>query len=206
MMNNFIGMSGVINAIAGVSLLIYWYAFAIFMPYGQLTTTIALLVKNRNWTWINALGVFGALMGLLGQAGIYVVQSEFANTYAMLGFYIASAGTTLLIGTMLWETILWPILEKEDEALLSFTGPVYQSKVVLPFFIIAGLIYSLGYVMVGVGIIQTGVLPSLAGIFLAVGAPSFGLGPMFGRFQVYVRSLGVTLMSIGLIWLGLVMV
>ncbi len=90
--------------------------------------------------------------------------------------------------------------------MLSFTGPVYQSKVVLPFFIIAGLIYSLGYVMVGVGIIQTGVLPRLAGIFLAVGAPSFGLGPMFGRFQVYVRSLGVTLMSIGLIWLGLVMV
>lgn len=206
MPNSFIGMSGAINAIAGISLLIYWYAFAIFMPYGQLTTTIALLVRNRNWTWINALGVFGALMGLLGQAGIYVVQSEFPNTYATLGFYIASAGTTLLIGTMLWETILWPILEKADEVLLSFTGPIYQNKVFLPFFISAGLIYSLGYIMVGVGIIQSGVLPRLAGIFVAVGAPSFGLGLMFGRFQVYVRSLGVTLMSVGLIWLGLVMV
>ena len=111
----------------------------------------------------------------------------------------------MLIGTMLWETVLWPILQQYDETLLSFTGPIYQSKVFLPFFIVAGLVYSLGYVLVGVGIVQAGILPRTAGIFLAIGAPSFGLGPMFGKFQVYVRSLGVTMMSVALIWMGFAM-
>jgi hypothetical protein len=40
---------------------------------------------------------------------------------------------------------------------------------------------------------------------LAIGAPAFGLGSMFGKYQVYPRTLGVTLLSIGLIWLGAAM-
>jgi hypothetical protein len=201
----FIYISGYINILAGIALVVYWYAFALFMPYGQLSTTLAILVENRNWIWINALGVFGALLGLLGQAGIYIAQSTNTNLYASIGFYTATTGTTLLIGTMLWETVLWPILVKQDESLLSFSGPIYRSKVFFPFFIIAGLIYSLGYVLVGIGIVRAGVLPSIAGILVAVGAPTFGLGSMFGKYQVYVRSLGITLMSAGLFWLGMAM-
>ena len=70
----FISISGFLNVIAGVALIIYWYAFAIFMPYSKLSTTLAILVKNRHWVWINTLGVLGAIAGLLGQAGIYVAQ------------------------------------------------------------------------------------------------------------------------------------
>ena len=203
--DNFLHISGLINVIAGVTLIVYWYAFALFLPYRKLSTTLSILVKNRNWTWINGLGVFGALSGLLGQAGIYVIQAANTNLYASFGFYIASAGTTLLIGTMLWETILWPILVKHEETLLDFQGPIYTSKTFFPFFIVAGLIYSLGYILVGIGIVQADVLPRAAGYLLAVGAPTFGLGAIFGKAQVYVRSAGITLMSGGLIWLGLVM-
>lgn len=203
--DNFLHISGLINVIAGVTLIVYWYAFALFLPYRKLSTTLSILVKNSNWTWINGLGVFGALSGLLGQAGIYVIQAANTNLYASFGFYIASAGTTLLIGTMLWETILWPILVKHEETLLDFQGPIYTSKTFFPFFIVAGLIYSLGYILVGIGIVQADVLPRVAGYLLAVGAPTFGLGAMFGKAQVYVRSAGITLMSGGLIWLGLVM-
>jgi hypothetical protein len=198
-------LCGYLNLIAGVVLLIYWYAFAIFMPYQEMTTTLAILVKNRHWTWINALGVVGALAGLLGQAGIYMFQIPNASGVAALGFYVAAAGTTLLIGSMLWDTILWPILVKYDEGLLDFQGPIYTSKTFLPFFIIAGLIYSLGYVLVGVGIVQAGIFPRMTGYLLTIGAPSFGLGALFGKLQVYPRTLGVTLMSVALIWLGLEM-
>lgn len=202
MEDGFLRMSGVLNLIAGGVLLFYWYAFALFLPYRELSTTLAILVKNKNWSWINGLGVLGALSGLLGQAGIYLFQSANTNWYASIGFYIASTGTTLLIGTMVWETVLWPILVKQDASLLDFQGPIYASKTFLPFFIFSGVIYSVGYVLVGIGIIQAGVLPWIAGLLLAVGAPTFGLGPMFGKYQVYVRSIGVSLLSIGLIWLG----
>lgn len=203
--DGFVRISGLINMIAGVTLLVYWYAFALFLPYRELSTSLSILVKNRNWSWINSLGVFGALTGLLGQAGIYVIQIPNTNWYASIGYYIATAGTTLLIGTMLWESVLWPILVKHEESLLDFQGPIYSSKTFLPFFIVSSLIYSVGYVLVGIGIFQANVLPRTAGFLLAVGAPTFGLGAMFGKYQVYARSLGITLMSGGLIWLGLVM-
>ena len=205
MSNDFVSISGFLNVLAGVALLVYWYAFAIFMPYRELSTTLSILVKNRHWVWINSLGVFGAVAGLLGQAGIYVIQISKPTWFSTVGFYVATAGTTLLIGTMLWETILWPILVKNEETLLDFQGPIYTSKTFFPFFIVAGLIYSLGYIMVGIGIIQANVFPSAVGYSMAIGAPTFGLGSMFGKYQVYPRTVGVTLMSISLIWLGFTM-
>lgn len=202
---SFMVISGMLNMAGGIFLLVYWYAFAIFMPYGKLSDTLAILVENRNWVWINSLGAAGALFGLLGQAGIYNLQKEVAIPASSYGYYIAVAGTTLLIGTMLWETILWPILVRHDRDLLSFQGPFYTSKTFLPFFITAGLIYSAGYILVGIGIIRADILPPLTGYLLAIGAPTFGLGSLFGKFQVYPRSLGVTLMSVGLIWIGYLM-
>lgn len=201
----FLSISASLNIASGVLLLVYWYTFAIFMPYGKLTTTLAILVENHNWGWINILGLLGASAGLLGQAGIYQLQHSSDNWLSPIGFYIAVLGTLMLIGTMLWETILWPILVREDRSLLDFQGPIYTSRYFLPFFISAGLIYSAGYILVGLGIVQTGVLPGVAGYLIAVGAPAFGLGSMFGKFQVYPRSLGVTVMSAGLFWIGISM-
>jgi hypothetical protein len=205
MMDNFVYISGYLNLIAGIALPVYWYAFAIFLPYRKLSTTLSILVKNHNWVWINSLGVLGALAGLLGQAGIYVTQMPNTNWYAAIGFYIATMGTTLIIGTMLWDTVLWPILVKFDESLLNFNGPIYSSNTFLPFFIVSGVIYSFGYVLVGIGIVQADVLPRIAGYLVAVGAPIFGFGAIFGKYQVYPRTVGITLLSVGLIWLGLAM-
>lgn len=205
MADSFTTFSGGLNLLSGVLLILYWFAFAILLPYGDLTVSLSILVKNPRWTKVNLVGVIGALFGLLGQAGIYLYQFGEVGWTASIGFYIASAGTALLLGTMLWDTILWPILVKQDESLLAFSGPIYQSKTFLPFFISAGALYAVGYVLVGIGIIQGDILPQIAGILLAVGAPAFALGPMFGRLQVYLRSIGVTLLSLALIILGLAM-
>jgi len=104
-----------------------------------LSTTLAILVKNRNWQWIN------------------------------------------------------------------FQGPVCLSRTFLTSFVASGLIYSAGLILVGIGIVQANTLPAAAGYLVAVGAPLFGLGAMFGKYQVYPRSAGVTMMGIGLLWIGLAM-
>ena len=87
-----------------------------------------------------------------------------------------------------------------------FAGLDLFTFMAMPFFILAGLIYSLGYILIGMGIMQTGTLPWYGGLLLAIGAPAFGLGSLFGKLQVYPRTLGVTLLSVGLIWLGLGMI
>lgn len=204
--SSFVVLGGYFNLLAGVLLLGYWYSYALFLPYGQLSSTLSILVRNRNWLWINALGIFGALAGLLGQASILAFQTPSAGWYSSIGFLVAVAGTTLLIGTMSWETVLWPLLQKHDPSLMEFGGPIYSSRIFLGFFVVSGLVFSLGYLLVGLGIALTSVLPPTAGLLVAIGAPTFGLGALFGRYQVYVRSAGVTLMSSGLIWLALAMV
>jgi hypothetical protein len=98
------------------------------------------------------------------------------------------------------------MLVKHEKALLDFQGPIYSSRIFVPFFVTAGLIYSAGYVFVGTGIVYAGMLPRVSGYLIAIGAPTFGLGALFGKYQAYPRSFGVTLMSGGLIWLGLRMV
>jgi hypothetical protein len=202
MMEWFIPLSGVVNAASGVLLLAFWFLYAALLPYSQLSTSLSILVRNRRWTPVNLLGVSGALLGLLGQAGILVSQSEGVGSLGVVGFFVASAGTALLLGPLLWDTVLWPILDAQDSGLLDFQGPIYQSKTFVPFFILAGLLYSIGYILVGIGIVKVGLLPGPGGILLAVGAPLYGLGAAFGRLQVVIRSIGVTLLSAGLIWLG----
>lgn len=204
-MAGFIGIGVYFNFLAGVFLLVYWYAYAIFLPYSKLSSTVSILVRNRNWTWINALGVIGALLGLLGQGSIVVVQGNSSAWYVFIGYYFAVAGTTLLVGTMIWETVLWPLLDRHDDALLDFTGPLYSRRSFIGFFILSGFIFAAGYVLVGVGIMRSGILPWASGFLLATGAPTFGLGALFGKLQVYVRSVGVTLMSAGSIWLAISM-
>ena len=205
MMASFIRIGVYFNFLAGVFLLVYWYAYALFLPYTKLSTTVSILVRNRNWTWINALGVIGAILGLLGQGSIVIVHGNSSVWYVFIGYYIAVAGTALLVGTMIWETVLWPLLLRHDAALLDFTGPIYSQRSFIGFFILSGFIFSAGYVLVGAGIMRAGILPWASGLLLAIGAPTFGLGALFGKLQVYVRSLGVTLMSAGSIWLAISM-
>jgi hypothetical protein len=70
---------------------------------------VAILVWNRIWQWINGLGVLGASAGLPGQAGIFIFQLPKAGSFAVAGYYIATLGTALLLGTMLWErrSLVW---------------------------------------------------------------------------------------------------
>lgn len=205
-MSMFLRTSGFLTLSAGGVLLIYWYAYAIFMPYRKLSTTLALLVKNRHWGWINSLGVLGATLSVPGLAGIYVAQLGEANLPLTLGFFIATAGTVLLVGTMLWDTVLWPILVRHDEGLLDFRGPIYSSRTFLPFFVSAGIVYSLGYVLVGIGIVQSGLFPPSTGYLLALGAPLFSFGSLLGKYQVYPRTVGITAICGGLTWLGVLMI
>jgi len=204
-MNDFIKFSGLVNIVSGCLLLGFWYLYAILMPYAELSDTLSILVVNKNWIFVNVLGVAGTLLGMLGLAGIYMRIAEASNLLGIIGFSLSLLGSALLLGTLLWDTVLWPLLVNHDPTLLDFSGPIYSSKTFVPFFIVAGLVYALGYILFGLAISKSGLFPAWSGIMLAVGAPLFGLGAMFGKLQVYPRSIGITAIGIGMIWLGYLM-
>jgi hypothetical protein len=134
--------------------------------------------------------------------GIYLKASDVTSTAGMIGFLLAFIGTVLITIPLVWDTIIWPILANHDASLLDFNGPIYTSKTFVPFFIIAGMIYSAGYLLLGIVLAKSGIYPAWSSILVAVGAPLFGLGALLGKLQVYPRTLGISLLCFGLIWVG----
>lgn len=65
------------------------------------------------------------------------------------------------------------------------------------------LVFSVGYVLLGVAIYRAGVLPRGAGALLAVGGPIVAFSPPIGIMAVLV--VGHTLLGAGLVWLGYAM-
>lgn len=206
MIRELVRVSGALNVAAATCLLVYWYAFVAFMPYLELSTTLSLLVLDPEWTPINALGATGAALGLMGLPGLYVVHAERLGRLGLAAFLVTLLGSALLLGPMLWDTIIWPPLAHHDPHLLDFDGPIYSSPAFLPFFATSGLLWGLGYALFASRIARAEVLPSVAAWLVCVGAPLFGLGALFGKAQAIPRSIGITAFVVGLAWMGRAMV
>jgi len=204
-MKTFIQWAGHFNIASGVLMFLFWYLYAILLPYGQLSNTLSLLILNKNWAFVNILGASGALLGIVGLVGLFISTGDRLSNFATLGFIIALIGSILMFIALMRDTLLWPILANHDPSLLDFNGPIYTSRTFLPFFIFSGVLYTLGNVIFGLAIAGTGLYPVWAGHFLAWGALLFGLGAAFGEWQVYIRSIGITALSISLVWLGYLM-
>jgi hypothetical protein len=154
---------------------------------------------------VNLLGSLGALSGIVGLTGLFISLEGQLNKVAILGFIVALVGSILMFIALMRDTMLWPILANHDPSLLDFAGPIYTSKTFLPFFIFSGVLYTLGNIIFGLTIARSYLYPAWAGQFLAWGALLFGMGAAFGNWQVYIRSIGITALSISLIWLGYLM-
>ncbi len=66
--------------------------------------------------------------------------------------------------------------------------------------ILAGFVFSVGYVLLGVAMVRAGVLPRGASILLAVGGPVVAFSPPIGIQAVLI--VGHTLFGLGLAWAG----
>jgi hypothetical protein len=72
-------------------------------------------------------------------------------------------------------------------------------------FLLLAVVFSLGYVLLGIAIVRAGVLPRGVGLLLAISAPVFmlGTGPvgeMFGTDVLF--KLGGVLLAAAFAWLG----
>lgn len=190
-----------LHVLAGAALVGFWYLYALVLPFRRLREGIWHLARDRNWTWINLLGSAGAVLAILALVVLWHLHPDLDGRLGVAGVLAAVAGLSMLSGNLAWEAILWPILTRHDERVLAFDGPIYRSKVMLGYFAAAGLAFSVGYVLVGLAL-RDGPLGGLPAWCLIVGAPAFALGPMMGNLQVLVRSVGITLLAAGEIWIG----
>lgn len=204
-MKTFVSWSGTFNILSGLLLLAFWYLYAALLPYNRLSSSLSILVEDSNWGFVNILGASGALLGVVGLVGLFISLDGSLGRWGTAGFIIALLGSILMFAALLRDTLMWPILAGHDPSLLDFTGPIYASRTFVPFFIFSGLLYAVGNVLFGLAISGSGLYPSWTGHLLAWGALLFSLGAAAGGMQVYIRSVGITALSAGLVWLGWLM-
>lgn len=195
-------LGAVLHVLAGVALAGFWYLYALVLPFRRLREGVWHLARDRNWTWINLMGSGGAVLAILALVVLWRVHSPLGGQMGSIGVLLGAAGLSMLGGNLAWEAILWPILARRDEGVLAFDGPIYRSRVMLGFFGVAGLVFSAGFVLVGLAL-REGTLGEAPAWCLTLGAPAFALGPLFGNLQVIVRSVGITALAVGEVWIGL---
>ena len=201
-MNLFIRLAGICNVTFGSIFIIYWIAYGIALPVRELKTSIVPLVSDPDWVWVNTLGIVSTLFGIIGLTGLHYIQIDKKKFYGTAGYFFGILGLILIGGQLLWETFVWKILVNHQSNLLNYDGPVFTNKPLLGVMITGGLVFCIGYLLLGFACRLVDKLPNFGIQLFILGAPLFGLGPLFGPLQQIIRTVGIVLFATGIIWTG----
>jgi hypothetical protein len=142
--------------------------------------------QSTAWVPVH-LAYFAALaVILLGLVGIFAYQVERAGRLGVAGFLAAFFGTAMAL------------LEGREHLFSHDFGEGVPAG--LWQLIATALVFSIGYVVLGIAVARAGVLARGAGVLLAVGAPLVAFAPPIGVQAVII--IGHTLFGVGLAWSG----
>lgn len=138
------------------------------------------------WVPVHLLYFAALMLAQIALVGIFARQFGRVGRLGLIGFLTAFFGTAMML------------LEGREHLFSHDFGQ--GTPVGLWQLIAASLVFSVGYVMLGVSMVGANVLPRGAGILLAVGGPIVAFSPPIGIFAVLV--VGQTLFGLGLAWAG----
>jgi hypothetical protein len=145
--------------------------------------------QSAAWVPMHLLYFAALIATLLALFGILLYQLQQAGRLGLVGFFMAFVGTAMM-------------LLEGREHLFSPDFGVGTPRGLLEL-IVASLVFSIGYILLGVAIVRAGLLPRGGGILLAVGGPIVAFSPPLGVLTVEI--VGHALFGLGLLWVGYVL-
>ena len=142
--------------------------------------------QNAAWVPVHLLSFATLIVVLLVLVGIFVRQLPRSGRLGLTGFLAAFVGTSMML------------MEGREHLFSHDFGQ--GTPVGLWQLITTSLVFSVGYILLGVAVYRAGVLPRGAGALLAVGGPIVAFSPPIGILAVLI--VGHTLFGAGLAWLG----
>jgi len=159
-------------------------AYMVVLPFVHPSDDVG--VRSAAWVPVHVLYFAALALMLLVLVGIFARQLQRAGWLGVAGFLVAFVGTAMML------------LEGREHLFSPDFG--VGTPLGLWELILASLIFSVGYILLGVAIARAGVLPRGAGILLAVGGPIVAFSPPIGILVVLV--VGHALFGLGLAWSG----
>ena len=145
--------------------------------------------QSAAWVPVHLLYFATIIAILLVLVGILAHQSQRAGRLGVVGFLTAFVGTAM------------GLLEGREHLFSHDFGQ--GTPVGLWQLILAALVFSVGYVLLGIAITRAGVFPRGAGILLAVSGPVVAFSPPIGILAVLIVA--HMLFGLGLAWVGYVL-
>lgn len=119
------------------------------------------------WSAVHVATVITLILTLFGLVGLALRHGPAWGRLGIVGTVLAVPGIVVGAGLFLTEALVFPVLAREDPALLDLDGPLLAS---VPFRFAGGVIpaWSMGLVLVGVAVERARVLPRGTGTLLAI--------------------------------------
>src|SRR5918992_3301139 len=162
-------------------------AYMIVLPFVHPSDDVG--VQSVAWVPVHLLYFAALTIILLALVGIFARQLQRAGRLGLAGFLTAFVGTAILL------------LEGREHMFSPDFG--IGTPRGLPELIVASLVFSIGYILLGSAIVRAVVLPRGAGILLAVGGPIVAFSSPIGVPAVEI--VGHALFGLGLLWVGYVL-
>ncbi len=159
-------------------------------------------MTSAAWQVSHLLLWVGAMTGVIGLSGLYLRQKTEFGRLGLGGAALAIVGLVALSGAYYYEAVIVPILAVETPALMG-TFPAagswapYRVAVV-----VSGVSVGLGFVLFGIAMARTRLLPRWAIVAASVGAlgagVQFALPGSISRVAILVLGLGLAGLGYGL--------
>lgn len=149
---------------------------------------------------VTLVSFIGSLLFLLGLPAIAVRQAPRAGWLGFVGFILTFIGGLLFTSFSVVGLLIFPWLAQVAPKLIAGNGPPPPFFV---FFLVAGVLFAVGGVLLGIATMRAGVFPRWAGLLIIIGAVlnlvSFPLSGLIGNI---VGTASFILFALGLGWIG----
>ena len=197
MTKKLIQLCGLINIIAAILLFGSWCSIGLFMWKEISNQDFVGMVLNPNWIPVNIVYLVANVLLLPSLIGLYLKQVENAGRWGLIGFLLSVIGVTWYACITYYEAFFWPVIAAHAPNVFKMVGFSPTNKLILGAFLLSGIFWSLGYIIIGITTIRSGHFAKWAGVLFTVGAVLFGFGMV-----IPIRTIGVLLFSIGMIRIG----
>lgn len=187
------------SLLGAIGLLIWWCSMPVFLPLAGSANNFQQLILDRDWIFVNLIGLVATVMLTVGFPGFYLAKHEALGRLGFIGLIIASTGLILFTGIQYYETLLWPAAARVHPELVQVQGELVSGNSgVLAGLLVSGIFLGLGYILFGISVLKARAFKKFPAWFLLVGAPVFGNG-----IVLPVRTLGLLLFCTGTISLAI---
>jgi hypothetical protein len=148
---------------------------------------------------VTLVSLIGEVLLLLGLPGICARQAQRAGWSGFIGVILTFLGGFILTSFSVVELIIQPWLAQIAPQLIAGNGP----PAFFAFFLVAGILFALGSILLGIAVMRASILPRWAGLLLLVGAViNVADVPLSGTTGAIVASVAFVLFAMGLGWMG----